>query len=286
MLLDITNTFYIIGIVVVVVLILAGIIMTFVKKPNNQKDNISEKNTSLFQENNYKKNNKSYANKWVVVKKGIQEYYVFLFDSESKTILESEMFASILGANNAIASISKLVNGDFYKVNRTFDKKIVCLFKNERGRTIAFSNQFENYNELERGILLIKSTISVATKEETVIKDLSIVDYKIIHNYIPNRKDVNWKIVKTEKNLIGILYDDDNNEVIMTEEFSKKSEVKNAISIIKRSFNEGKIIITKDFSNLYFYKIRNAAKLSVATSKPFENYEKCEEAVKDLIKII
>ena len=146
----IKDNIYTIGIIVVVVVILVGIIMSLVRKPKKEEDknDFYDKSLSLQKERTARKNTKVYANKWVIYKKDIQEYYVYLYDKSGNEILRSEMYASILGAQKDIKNIKEMIVEENYKISHDIDNNLYFLLRSPKKRLLATSKSYKTIKEL------------------------------------------------------------------------------------------------------------------------------------------
>ena len=278
----IKDNIYTIGIIVVVVVILVGIISSLVKKPKKQEDknDYYDKSLSLQKERSARKNTKVYANKWVIYKKDIQEYYVYLYDKSGNEILRSEMYASILGAQKDIKNIKEMIAEENYKISHDIDNNLYFLLKSPKKRLLATSKSYKTVKELEDSIKDLKIVSEEAEVDEGIVKDLSLTFYNKTQEEQSITSKNNWKIESIEGQMIGRLFDDNGNIILVTEEYPKKKEIKRIIDEFNYQIIHGNFVIDLDSKNTFYFKLRDNQKITLASGRTCSTLDECIEAIK------
>ena len=143
--------YIIVGVVVLVLLVL--VLINIFKKPKNTNTDVIDSILSPTKERGLKK---AYNNEFVIFKRGIQDYYIYLFNKESKVVFRSEVYSSLLILKDGFERIKSAILNNKWHLNVLLNDLVYLKFNDElNGKSLGYSRPFnekeldEVYNEIE-----------------------------------------------------------------------------------------------------------------------------------------
>ena len=282
----IRDNIYLITTLIVVGIILVLILISLFKKPEKKKKDVLDDILSLSKEKNAKRFDNHYSLEWVIFKRNLQEYYAYLFNNKEKIICQSEMSASILGIKAIIQKINIAINSSSYLVNEDMNGFFYLIFKSSFNKLLGYTPACSSRADLDKRILELKNTTGIAKVNETVAKDLSMIEYHLDSSLVPKKPNPkNWKVIENYENYHAILNDFAGKFSLLTISYSTKKEAKQSISLYENMIRSGNFVIDVNENYEYMFYLRNDQKEIIFYSLSYPSLKEANDSIENLIKI-
>ena len=119
---------------------------------------------------------------------------------------------------------------------------------------------------------------------DTVEKDLTIINYVPPKGSSASDKKYSgkWIIEKIDEAFMAKLYASNGELLLSTESYASYASAKEAVDNITENGLKGNIIIDSDKKGRYFFKIRNAQKLTLCVSETYAQLPSCQNAIESV----
>ena len=272
--------YMIVGAVVLVLLVL--VLISIFKKPKEKNKDVIDSILSPTKERGLKKN---YTNEFVIFKRGIQDYYLYLFGNDSNVIFRSEVYSSQMTLRDDFERIKQAILNNSWHLNVFLSGRVYLKFTDEvNNKSLGYSMPFKEsdldqvYNEIEN---LFKSEYP----PEDTTKDLTLLEFKIKASDLPSKKAKNSWVFKTlEDEFYYSLVNDKKEDILNTECFWSKKDLKKSLSLYRDSIRSGNFLIDKSRDDKYVFYLLDFNRNTLFVSSKFDSVEECEEKIREIIK--
>ena len=270
--------YVIIGAVVLIVLVI--VIITLVKKPKDKKKSVID---TVLDETQEREIGKNYKNCWLVVKRGLQNYYLYLFDDKSKPIFRSELFSSAVTAKASVEDMIETINNNRYKNMRITDGRVYAKYMDKKGKkSLGITSTFIEFgNEnMENHLKITAGTAEIIDKP---VKDLTLVEYQPVAVPIPKkfRKDL-FTILEPGYEYYLTLKAESGLDLYVSEPYENKNLAKKAEPIQRDVLLNGHYYIDKDENGKFYFIITSNSDETMFISDDFETSKDCMNRIHEL----
>ena len=279
-----THLFLILTIAVVLIILILVILSLFKKPTKSKTDEVIDNVLSLTKERNVRRFNRNYHESWVIFKRGIQDYYLYLFDKAGKLVFKSEMYASVLGAKSDLPKIVNSLTIGNYRVNKDLTNLYYAVYFSLLKKPIGMASKTSSIEGLENEVKAIKELAVTSKLDEVIAKDDSLYEYSFSQAIVPKKNHIeNWKIRSLESEYDAVLYSEGGTPLIAVFPVNDKHEVKKQIQKYEDAIRSGLFVIDIDIDNKFIVYLRDFEKKTLAYSVPYENSEMAKSAIKEMI---
>ena len=271
--------YIIVGVVVLVLLVL--VLINIFKKPKNTNTDVIDSILSPTKERGLKK---AYNNEFVIFKRGIQDYYIYLFNKESKVVFRSEVYSSLLTLKDGFERIKSAILNNKWHLNVLLNDLVYLKFNDElNGKSLGYSRPF-NEKELDEVYNEIEDLFKTLSLGEDVTKDLTLLTFKIKGDDLPKKRVKNsWIYKQIEDEYYYTLLNDDKVSIFNTECFWSKKELKKSLQLYKDSIRSGNFLIDRLINDKYVFYLLDFNKNTLFISNELDSVEECEIKIKEII---
>ena len=272
--------YILVGAVVLVLLIL--VLINIFKKPREQKIDIINSILAPTKERGLKK---SYKSEFVIFKRGIQDYYLFLFNSNGDLIFKSEVFSSLITLKSDFESIKNSIINNNWHLNVLLNGRVYLKFSDdENKKSMGYSMPFKE-NELDLVYNEIEELFKVTPLPEEATKDLTLIQYKIVASDLPIKRSKNsWVYKQIEDEYYYSLLNENKEAILNTECFWNKRELKRSLTLYKDSIRSGNFIIDKDRDDMFYFILLDFNRNTLFISSKYDTVDECNLKIKEIIK--
>lgn len=267
------------------------------EKKNNITDKKTETNgkkttkTAKSTENNSKTTAatatpaaKKVVGKWLIKEKGEGEFVAYLQANNKEVMLTSETYSTADGAKKGIATIQKNAadeNNFTYYCDK--NKNYFFKLKTPQNRFLCAGATYPNKSACLKSIESVRKFID-SPVSDAIEKDITIITYVPPKNSSTSDKKYSgkWIIEKIEDTFMAKLYASNGELLLSTESYASYASAKEAIDNITENGLKGNIIIDSDKKGRYFFKIRNAQKLTLCVSETYAQLPAVTSAIESV----
>lgn len=209
--------------------------------------------------------------KWIIKEKGEGEFVAYLYANNKEIMLTSETYSSPDGAKKGIATIRKNAAIDEnFTYYRDKNKNYFFKLKTSKNRLLCAGETYANKSACLKSIESVKNFVDSPLAEK-IEKDVTIINYTPGQDeaYTPRKNSGKWVISELDdETFIAQLFASNGELLLSSESYASYSSAKDAVENITQNGLNGNFIIDSDKKGRFFFKIRNAQKLTLAWAKP------------------
>lgn len=227
---------------------------------------------------------KKVTGKWLIKEKGEGEFVAYLHANNKEVMLTSETYSSAEGAKKGIATIQKNAadeNNFTYYCDK--NKNYFFKLKTPQNRFLCAGATYPNKSACLKSIESVRKFID-SPVSDTVEKDVTIINYVPPKGSSASDKKYSgkWIIEKIDDAFMAKLYASNGELLLSTESYASYASAKEAVDNITENGLKGNIIIDSDKKGRYFFKIRNAQKLTLCVSETYAQLPSCQNAIESV----
>ncbi|MCR5564687.1 MAG: hypothetical protein K6F59_02675 [Gammaproteobacteria bacterium] len=281
--LEFIKTYYaqiILGAVVLALLIL--VLISIFKRPKNKKKDVLD---SILSINKDIEKARSYKDGFFIFKRGIQDYYLYLYDKDGLLLYSSEVYSSVSTLKEDMEKIKEAVLTNTWDFNLMLNNLCYLKFRTVgKDRSLGHSSPFE-LSELDERYKKLESYFKNIEIPEEIVKDLTLLDYefKLSDLSILKHRD-RWKIHQFEDEYYFSLENEINEYIFYSESCWNKKDLKKKLPMIKDSIRNGNFKIDKTQNGKFFYLLENFNNEIIYLSCEFDTFEEANNSIKEIIK--
>ena len=254
-----------------------------VKEPIIKNENSVQEKDALVENIKAKKLN----GKWVVEHKGENEYLSKLLASNGEVMLTSEIYSSVDGAKNGIATIIKGVETGKFVIYQDKNNNHYYKLKTSNNRLLCVGEIYKAKEQCLKAVESVKRIAGTSIILNEVFEGARYIDYipAPLVNEVKKGARGKWKIEKTDGGAYSAkLYANNGQLMLATEEVSQKKSAENALLSVKKYAEQGNFIIDKDKFGRFYYKLRNLQKSVICIGEAYDTLESCLSAIESVRK--
>ena len=238
---------------------------------------------NLFTEDymaNDEKATKKVAGKWMVKEKGEGEYVAFLYANNKEVLLTSETYSTVDGAKKGVATIQKNATDENFAVYKDKNKHFYFKLKNSKNRFLCVGETYPNRNACLNSIESVKKFVD-SPISDAVEKDITLIKYvPTPEDKLPQKKYSGKWIIKEEDGEYTAELHASNGELLLSSEsYASYASAKDAIENISQNGIAGNFIVDSDKKGRYFFKLRNATKVTLCVGETYSQLQACLSAI-------
>mgnify|MGYP002521820710 CR=1 FL=1 len=238
---------------------------------------------NLFTEDymaNDEKATKKVAGKWIVKEKGEGEYVAFLYANNKEVLLTSETYSTVDGAKKGVATIQKNATDENFAIYKDKNKNFYFKLKNSKNRFLCVGETYPNRNACLNSIESVKKFVD-SPISDAVEKDITLIKYVPTPEYkLPQKKYSGKWIIKEEDGEYTAELHASNGELLLSSEsYASYASAKDAIDNIRQNGIAGNFIVDSDKKGRYFFKLRNATKVTLCVGETYSQLQACLSAI-------
>ena len=267
---------------VVVIALLVLVLLSIFKKPKNKKKDVFDTILSI---NKDVEKAKSYKDGFFIFKRGIQDYYLYLYDKNGWLLYSSEVYSSVSTLKEDQEKIKEAVLTNTWDFNLMLNDLCYLKFRTKgKDRSLGHSTPFEMKDLDERYRVLEEYFKNLVIPDE-IIKDLTLIDYEFKLSDLSIRKHKDrWKIHAFEDEYYFSLENENKDYIFYSESCWNKKDLKKKLPVIKDAIRSGNFKIDKTQNDKFFYLLENFNKEIIYLSCEFETFEEANKSIKEIIK--
>lgn len=256
-----------------------------VEGDNKEKD-VPQPNI-IIEDNQQEEDNKTKVlGKWIIKKKSDEDFVLNLVANNGEIILASESHTTALGAKISLLTLKKNIEKDQFKLH--CDKKNQYFFKlkDSSNKLLAMGQVYSTKKSAQKSIESVKRFYNADIVEE-VVEDLTYVKYNVTELKTGEAKEAyrgKWIINKVEDTFQAKLHASNGEILLVTERYASINSVYSAIETLKKNANLGNFIIDCDKNKNYFYRLRNANKLTLAIGETYTKISAVNSSIESVRK--
>ena len=227
---------------------------------------------------------KKVTGKWLIKEKGEGEFVAYLQANNKEVMLTSETYSSSDGARKGIVTIQKNAadeNNFTYYCDK--NKNYFFKLKTPQNRFLCAGATYPNKSACLKSIESVRKFID-SPVSDAIEKDITIINYAAPKQDSAAEKKYSgkWIIEKVEDAFMAKLYASNGELLLSTESYASYASAKEAIDNITENGLKGNIIIDSDKKGRYFFKIRNAQKLTLCVSETYAQLPAVTSAIESV----
>lgn len=227
---------------------------------------------------------KKVVGKWLIKEKGEGEFVAYLQANNKEVMLTSETYSTADGAKKGIATIQKNAadeNNFTYYCDK--NKNYFFKLKTPQNRFLCAGATYPNKSACLKSIESVRKFID-SPVSDAIEKDITIIKYVPPKDSSASDKKYSgkWIIEKIEDAFMAKLYASNGELLLSTESYASYASAKEAIDNITDNGLKGNIIIDSDKKGRYFFKIRNAQKLTLCVSETYAQLPAVTSAIESV----
>lgn len=223
--------------------------------------------------------------KWVIKEKGEGEFVAYLYANNKEIMLTSETYSSPDGAKKGIATIRKNAAIDEnFTYYRDKNKNYFFKLKTSKNRLLCAGETYANKSACLKSIESVKNFVDSPLAEK-IEKDVTIINYTPGQDeaYAPRKNSGKWVISELDdETFIAQLFASNGELLLSSESYASYSSAKDAVENITQNGLNGNFIIDSDKKGRYFFKIRNAQKLTLCVGETYSQLTACQSAIESV----
>lgn len=238
---------------------------------------------NLFTEDymaNDEKATKKVAGKWMVKEKGEGEYVAFLYANNKEVLLTSETYSTVDGAKKGVATIQKNATDENFAIYKDKNKHFYFKLKNSKNRFLCVGETYPNRNACLNSIESVKKFVD-SPISDAVEKDITLIKYvPTPEDKLPEKKYSGKWVIKEEEGEYRAQLHASNGELLLcSESYASYASAKEAIGNISQNGIAGNFIVDCDKKGRYFFKLRNATKVTLCVGETYSQLQACLSAI-------
>ena len=211
--------------------------------------------------------------KWVIKEKGEGEFVAYLYANNKEIMLTSETYSS------PDAAIDE--NFTYY---RDKNKNYFFKLKTSKNRLLCAGETYANKSACLKSIESVKNFVDSPLAEK-IEKDVTIINYTPGQDeaYTPRKNSGKWVISELDdETFIAQLFASNGELLLSSESYASYSSAKDAVENITQNGLNGNFIIDSDKKGRFFFKIRNAQKLTLCVGETYSQLTACQSAIESV----
>lgn len=246
-------------------------------------DGVEGEQLNLFTEDymaNDEKATKKVAGKWIVKEKGEGEYVAFLYANNKEVLLTSETYSTVEGAKKGVATIKKNATDENFAIYKDKNKNFYFKLKNSKNRFLCAGETYPNRNACLNSIESVKKFVD-SPISDAVEKDITLIKYvPTPEDKLPQKKySGKWIIKEEEGDYKAELHASNGELLLSSESYASYASAKEAIGNISQNGIAGNFIVDSDKKGRYFFKLRNATKVTLCVGETYSQLQACLSAI-------
>lgn len=238
---------------------------------------------NLFTEDymaNDEKATKKVAGKWMVKEKGEGEYVAFLYANNREVLLTSETYSTVDGAKKGVATIQKNATDENFAIYKDKNDNYYFKLKNSKNRFLCVGETYPNRNACLNSIESVKKFVD-SPISDAVEKDITLIKYvPTPEDKLPEKKYSGKWVIKEEDGEYRAQLHASNGELLLcSESYASYASAKEAIGNISQNGIAGNFIVDCDKKGRYFFKLRNATKVTLCVGETYSQLQACLSAI-------
>mgnify|MGYP004663815029 CR=1 FL=1 len=238
---------------------------------------------NLFTEDymaNDEKATKKVAGKWMVKEKGEGEYVAFLYANNKEVLLTSETYSTVDGAKKGVATIQKNATDENFAIYKDKNDNYYFKLKNSKNRFLCVGETYPNRNACLNSIESVKKFVD-SPISDAVEKDITLIKYvPTPEDKLPEKKYSGKWVIKEEEGEYRAQLHASNGELLLSSEsYASYASAKDAIDNIRQNGIAGNFIVDSDKKGRYFFKLRNATKVTLCVGETYSQLQACLSAI-------
>lgn len=238
---------------------------------------------NLFTEDymaNDEKATKKVAGKWMVKEKGEGEYVAFLYANNREVLLTSETYSTVDGAKKGVATIQKNATDENFAIYKDKNDNYYFKLKNSKNRFLCVGETYPNRNACLNSIESVKKFVD-SPISDAVEKDITLIKYvPTPEDKLPEKKYSGKWVIKEEDGEYRAQLHASNGELLLcSESYASYASAKEAIGNISQNGIAGNFIVDCDKKGRYFFKLRNATKVTLCIGETYSQLQACLSAI-------
>ncbi len=240
---------------------------------------------NLFTEDYYcmandDKATKKVAGKWMVKEKGEGEYVAFLYANNREVLLTSETYSTVEGAKKGVATIQKNATDENFAIYKDKNSNYYFKLKNSKNRFLCVGETYPNRNACLNSIESVKKFVD-SPISDAVEKDITLIKYVPTPvDKLPEKKYSGKWVIKEEEGEYRAQLHASNGELLLcSESYASYASAKEAIGNISQNGIAGNFIVDCDKKGRYFFKLRNATKVTLCIGETYSQLQACLSAI-------
>ena len=238
---------------------------------------------NLFTEDYYMaddKATKKVAGKWMVKEKGEGEYVAFLYANNREVLLTSETYSTVEGAKKGVATIQKNATDENFAIYKDKNDNYYFKLKNSKNRFLCVGETYPNRNACLNSIESVKKFVD-SPISDAVEKDITLIKYvPTPEDKLPEKKYSGKWVIKEEEGEYRAQLHASNGELLLcSESYASYASAKEAIGNISQNGIAGNFIVDCDKKGRYFFKLRNATKVTLCIGETYSQLQACLSAI-------
>lgn len=238
---------------------------------------------NLFTEDYYMaddKATKKVAGKWMVKEKGEGEYVAFLYANNREVLLTSETYSTVDGAKKGVATIQKNATDENFAIYKDKNDNYYFKLKNSKNRFLCVGETYPNRNACLSSIESVKKFVD-SPISDAVEKDITLIKYvPTPEDKLPEKKYSGKWVIKEEEGEYRAQLHASNGELLLcSESYASYASAKEAIGNISQNGIAGNFIVDCDKKGRYFFKLRNATKVTLCIGETYSQLQACLSAI-------
>ena len=231
------------------------------------------------------KTDKKTLGKWIIKEKGEGEFVAYLYANNKELMLTSETYSSPDGAKKGIATIRKnAAIDDNFTYYRDKNKNYFFKLKTSKNRFLCVGETYANKSACLKSIESVKNFVDSPLAEK-IEKDVTVINYTPMQDetYVPRKNSGKWIISKLDdETYFAQLFASNGELLLSSESYASYSSAKDAVENITQNGLNGNFIIDSDKKGRYFFKIRNAQKLTLCVGETYSQLTACQSAIESV----
>ena len=231
------------------------------------------------------KADKKALGKWIIKEKGEGEFVAYLYANNKEIMLTSETYSSPDGAKKGIATIRKNAAIDEnFTYYRDKNKNYFFKLKTSKNRLLCAGETYANKSACLKSIESVKNFVDSPLAEK-IEKDVTIINYTPGQDeaYTPRKNSGKWVISELDdETFIAQLFASNGELLLSSESYASYSSAKDAVENITQNGLNGNFIIDSDKKGRFFFKIRNAQKLTLCVGETYSQLTACQSAIESV----
>lgn len=231
------------------------------------------------------KADKKALGKWIIKEKGEGEFVAYLYANNKEIMLTSETYSSPDGAKKGIATIRKNAAIDEnFTYYRDKNKNYFFKLKTSKNRLLCAGETYANKSACLKSIESVKNFVDSPLAEK-IEKDVTIINYTPGKDeaYTPRKNSGKWVISELDdETFIAQLFASNGELLLSSESYASYSSAKDAVENITQNGLNGNFIIDSDKKGRFFFKIRNAQKLTLCVGETYSQLTACQSAIESV----
>lgn len=223
--------------------------------------------------------------KWIIKEKGEGEFVAYLYANNKEIMLTSETYSSPDGAKKGIATIRKnAAIDDNFTYYRDKNKNYFFKLKTSKNRLLCAGETYANKSACLKSIESVKNFVDSPLAEK-IEKDVTIINYTPGQDeaYTPRKNSGKWVISELDdETFIAQLFASNGELLLSSESYASYSSAKDAVENITQNGLNGNFIIDSDKKGRFFFKIRNAQKLTLCVGETYSQLTACQSAIESV----